>query len=727
MRRIIAFFLATVLMAYSQTFTVKGTVSTTTGPVRFSSVSFVDSNDTTREFSAITDTAGNYNLDIIILSVKAQDNLPTKFELGQNYPNPFSSSTSIPYKLSERSNISVKIYNILGQLVREFRVGTQSAGAHGIVWDGTNDFGKKVMPGVYFYQLTMGNRSQAKKMLFGFGGGGIALLSPAAPASTNRLLAAMSAFQIESASYDVRVQETDSTQPEILAKDFGNVTIHGDTTLNLLVDQPFCASGSFFPLDSNTIALYNFNGNLRDLTGKHNGTGQGAFDYSYSNYCQAFHPLVAPAYMTIPDNVDFDTLKAFTVEALLTVDSLTPGHMAIMIKAAQGNSGWSFGFRNSFGSNHLAFWLNGTWYDSDIYFPVLSREIYVAASVRYGNGSGEITLYGGGAIQGRFTGLTISPPSTSVSYRIAMGNSVPGDQLFAAIDEIKISGAVRDSSDIAAQYSKLVADSIVDLQVEPLQSISYLVHRVGTWQGVTFFDQNLWMQTNLSNDTAAFLYEINPNTLAVDSGYPVRLASPIGHGGSIKFDPDSSKLWVADGATASIYRVDPKTGLYDGYVNLTNFFVPNKVIGNLSGIALWDKMLFTFQFAGPTALAQCYVFSNARLHELANINGKVSSSDLVDSFSVYLGNTNSFNFGIQGASTDPDDPKAIWIMYSSSTSTFSALAKIDAESSMMSGRAQILEYRRILKPGMEDIAIDASGMVYTGNEVDNKIYEFNLK
>jgi hypothetical protein len=726
MKRIIALHLATVLTVYGQTSTVRGTVSTATGPVCFASVSFVQSNDTTRRFSAITDTAGNYKLDVATL-VKSEDNLPTKFELEQNYPNPFSSSTSISYKLVERSNISVRIYDVLGQVVKEFKTGSQSAGVHGIVWDGTNALGKKVVPGVYFYQLTMGSTSQAKKMLFGFGGGGTALLSSAALASTNKLLAAVSASQIDSASYDVRVQETDSTQPEILAKDFGNVTIHGDTTLNLLVEQPTCASGSFFPLDSNTLSLYNFNGNLQDFTGKHNGTGQGVFDFSSSNYCQAFHPLVAPAYVTIPDNLGFDTLQAFTVEALLTVDSLTPGHMAIMMKAAQGNSGWTFGFRNSSGSNHLAFWLNGTWYDSDIYFPVLSREIYVAATVKYGNGSGEITLYGGGAIQGRFTGLTISPPLTSGSYRIAMGNSVPGDQLFAAIDEIRVSSVERDSSDISAQYSKLVADSIADLQVEPLQFISYLVHRVGTWQGVTFFDQNLWMQTNLSYDTAAFLYEINPNIMAVDSGYPVRLASPIGHGGSIKFDPDSSKLWIADGKTAWLFRVDPITGLYDGYVDLSNFFVPDSIVGGLSAIVLYDGMLYTFPYLAKNDLIESYVFSNARLHELANIDGMVSSSDLVDSFSVYLGNTNSFNFGIQGASVDPVDPRGIWIMYSSSTTKYSAVAKIDGESSMLAGRAQILEYRRILKPGMEDIGIDQSDTVYTGNEVDNRIYEFSIK
>ncbi len=236
MKEIIPLLLAITVSAYGQTFAVNGTVSTSTSPVRFATVTFMDVNDTTRKFSTLTDTSGRYHLDIIT-SVKPHENLPTKFALEQNYPNPFSSSTSISYKLAEQSNISVRIYNVLGQLVRKFDMGAQSAGVHGIVWDGTNNFGRRVAPGVYFYQLITGNKSQAKKMLFGFGGNGTATLFQATAGLPDRQLKTMNTSRVETEYYAVQIEGSDNTQPRIFLENYYYLIIRSDTTLNFRVAQ----------------------------------------------------------------------------------------------------------------------------------------------------------------------------------------------------------------------------------------------------------------------------------------------------------------------------------------------------------------------------------------------------------------------------------------------------------------------------------------------------------
>jgi hypothetical protein len=74
--------------------------------------------------------------------------LPTDFELMQNYPNPFNPNTTIKFRLPVMSNVSVRIYNVLGQLVKELTNGVKTAGEHSIVWNTSS-----IASGVYFYRL----------------------------------------------------------------------------------------------------------------------------------------------------------------------------------------------------------------------------------------------------------------------------------------------------------------------------------------------------------------------------------------------------------------------------------------------------------------------------------------------------------------------------------------------------------------------------------------------
>jgi hypothetical protein len=91
--------------------------------------------------------------------------LPTKFALHPNYPNPFNPSTTIAYDLPVASQVTLQVYNLLGQQVATLVNGLESAGAKSVVWDGRDESGNPVTTGVYFYQLTAGSFKAGGKML----------------------------------------------------------------------------------------------------------------------------------------------------------------------------------------------------------------------------------------------------------------------------------------------------------------------------------------------------------------------------------------------------------------------------------------------------------------------------------------------------------------------------------------------------------------------------------
>ncbi len=90
-------------------------------------------------------------------------NLPHEFSVG-NYPNPFNPSTTISLALPEASNWSVRIFNIAGQLVKEY-AGEAEAGTVEVRWDGADSRGEAVASGIYFYKVDAGQYSATKKMV----------------------------------------------------------------------------------------------------------------------------------------------------------------------------------------------------------------------------------------------------------------------------------------------------------------------------------------------------------------------------------------------------------------------------------------------------------------------------------------------------------------------------------------------------------------------------------
>ncbi len=85
---------------------------------------------------------------------------PNKFELAQNYPNPFNPSTTINYTIPKSSFVSLKVYNILGQVVATLYQGYQKAGSYKFNFDASG-----LSSGVYLYQLQSDGFVQTKKMI----------------------------------------------------------------------------------------------------------------------------------------------------------------------------------------------------------------------------------------------------------------------------------------------------------------------------------------------------------------------------------------------------------------------------------------------------------------------------------------------------------------------------------------------------------------------------------
>jgi immune inhibitor A len=101
-------------------------------------------------------------------SEEEHTNVPKSITLFQNYPNPFNPTTSIQFTVNcGRSSLhtSLKIYNVLGQLVRTLVDEDKTGGNYTILWDGRDEGGKTVSSGVYFYKLTVGSSSEVKKMV----------------------------------------------------------------------------------------------------------------------------------------------------------------------------------------------------------------------------------------------------------------------------------------------------------------------------------------------------------------------------------------------------------------------------------------------------------------------------------------------------------------------------------------------------------------------------------
>ncbi len=99
-----------------------------------------------------------------VVSVYANDTqtgAPTAFRLFQNYPNPFNPTTTIPYQLTERGFVTLKVYDILGREIQTLVNDVQNAGSYSVLFNSST-----ISSGIYFYRLEQNGLSQTGKMIF---------------------------------------------------------------------------------------------------------------------------------------------------------------------------------------------------------------------------------------------------------------------------------------------------------------------------------------------------------------------------------------------------------------------------------------------------------------------------------------------------------------------------------------------------------------------------------
>jgi outer membrane protein assembly factor BamB len=92
-------------------------------------------------------------------------NIPKEYRLNQNYPNPFNPSTTISFDLPEAARVEIKIYDILGRLIRSFEFNSLPAGIHEVVWNGKDRNNINAPSGIYIYLARLNEHKISKQML----------------------------------------------------------------------------------------------------------------------------------------------------------------------------------------------------------------------------------------------------------------------------------------------------------------------------------------------------------------------------------------------------------------------------------------------------------------------------------------------------------------------------------------------------------------------------------
>jgi hypothetical protein len=91
--------------------------------------------------------------------------IPEVTALGTNFPNPFNPVTNIRFDMAEAGHVVIEVYNIRGQRVKSLVNDEMAAGRHSVEWNGTDDHGRIVGSGVYFYTMRAGEYSSTRRMV----------------------------------------------------------------------------------------------------------------------------------------------------------------------------------------------------------------------------------------------------------------------------------------------------------------------------------------------------------------------------------------------------------------------------------------------------------------------------------------------------------------------------------------------------------------------------------
>ncbi|MFQ5771548.1 MAG: FlgD immunoglobulin-like domain containing protein [bacterium] len=141
------------------------TINTSSQTVFRYKTTAVDDASNESDYSNTVFTNGYFVPEITTEPV-AETNLPQPkaIALQQNYPNPFNPITEIRFELPNAVQISLKIYNLLGEEIRTLVKRNMEAGFHAVKWNGKNNLGREVASGVYIYRMEV--QSQDSEAVF---------------------------------------------------------------------------------------------------------------------------------------------------------------------------------------------------------------------------------------------------------------------------------------------------------------------------------------------------------------------------------------------------------------------------------------------------------------------------------------------------------------------------------------------------------------------------------
>jgi hypothetical protein len=122
-------------------------------------------NDVTVAKIVLVDINAQKLTNINIQTIYGTPTLPLDYILFQNYPNPFNPNTSVKFQVPKTSDVTIKVYDMLGQEVRTLFAGQVMRGTYTVDWDGVNNVGVKMSSGSYIYRMTAGEFVQSKKMI----------------------------------------------------------------------------------------------------------------------------------------------------------------------------------------------------------------------------------------------------------------------------------------------------------------------------------------------------------------------------------------------------------------------------------------------------------------------------------------------------------------------------------------------------------------------------------
>lgn len=101
----------------------------------------------------------------LVTDVESEPTFVNEFSLDQNYPNPFNPSTTISFKIPQKSKVFLEILDIFGKKIKTLIDAELDNGEYKIIWNGTDENNNRVVSGIYFYRLSSGNISITKKMV----------------------------------------------------------------------------------------------------------------------------------------------------------------------------------------------------------------------------------------------------------------------------------------------------------------------------------------------------------------------------------------------------------------------------------------------------------------------------------------------------------------------------------------------------------------------------------